>query len=112
MYSRRVVVAVLVGLLVLVFLIGDASADRRRKEILPQYMEWGDPDQPAFSNTFNPDRGPVAYNMEQAELRHSRGALCMLGPIGTPPQSHPANHSKRFSVSVGTSLIVTISARR
>jgi len=66
MYSRRVVVAVLVGLLVLVFLIGDASADNRRKEVLPSYMkvEWGDPDSPAGSKQYT---GQTATSLGDAE---------------------------------------------
>jgi hypothetical protein len=45
MLLRRVAAAVVMGLLITVLLAGDASADRRRLQILPSYM-WGDPDWP------------------------------------------------------------------
>ena len=67
---RKIVLLAAVGLLVLSF-IGEAQADRPRHKggPGPKPVEWGDPDWPALSRDFGPERrlaGQVAGETSQA----------------------------------------------
>lgn len=64
MLVRRVLTAVLVALIVLVFLVGDSGADSRRREWRPIGVAWGDPDSPAGSKQYT---GQTATSLGDTE---------------------------------------------
>ena len=120
MLLRRAVVVIVVGLLVVVFLAGDVSAEMRRKEVRPQYVELGDPDQPALSGTFGPDKGSRVDNPGQAAVRYSGVILCerstpasnLLIPIATRVRTHKMKQSERLMITIIPGLGVTHTTRR
>ena len=92
MLLRRVVAAVVLGLLCVVFVAGDASANIRRKEILPDYIQWGDPDIPSPCKQFDGSRQAAADDglgsqatvrgaSDQAGPRVGRCARCASRPL-------------------------------